>query len=245
MDHRAGWPRRPGAAVAWTGRPASRVTAMRDSRHELGDPVAAADVEQAVVLALAAMGPAVAADWHARAGTLNWDRWETIEHMSDDLFSYAAQLGPRNPPLTAPVPFGGESRRAGGPAGAIFADRAAGPAGLMQVFEACGALLAAMVAAPAVYPGNQRPFGVADPQPFAAAMGIAEVLVHTHDVTQGSGTVWAPQDELCRRVLDRLFPDAPDDTEPWLTLLWATGRAELPGHPAVTSWHWYAGPGDG
>jgi hypothetical protein len=99
-----------------------------------------------------------------------------------------------------------------------------------------------MVAASAAYPGDQRPFGVADPDGFAAAMGVAEVLVHTRDVTLGLGTAWAPPDQLCRRALDRLFPDAPGDTEPWPTLLWATGRGDLPGHPAVTSWHWYAGP---
>lgn len=217
----------------------------RDPSRRSGDPVTAADVEQAVTLAVTAIGPIAATDWHTRAGTLDWDRWETVEHMSDDLFSYAAQLGPRDPPLTAPVPFVAESRRAGGPVGAIFADRAAGPAGLMQVFEASGALLAAMVAAPVVYPGNQRPFGVADPKPFAAAMGVAEVLVHTHDVTLGSGTGWAPPAELGRRVLDRLFPDAPGDTEPWPTLLWATGRGDLPGYPAVTSWGWYAGAASG
>ena len=215
---------------------------MGDSRHELGDPVTAADVERAVALALAAIRMTADPDWQARAGTLEWDCWETVEHMSDDLFCYAAQLGPRKPPLKEPVPFACESRRPGGPAGAIFADRAAGPTGLLQVFEATGALLTAMVAASAAYPGDQRPFGVADPDGFAAAMGVAEVLVHTHDVTLGLGTAWAPPDQLCRRALDRLFPDAPEDTEPWPTLLWATGRGDLPGHPAVTSWHWYAGP---
>jgi hypothetical protein len=34
--------------------------------------------------------------------------------MSDDLFSYAAQLGPKRPPLDAPVPFACHARRAGG-----------------------------------------------------------------------------------------------------------------------------------
>ncbi len=218
------------------------VTAMGESRHDPGDPGAAADVEQAVARALAAIGTAVAPDWHARAGSLEWDCWETVEHMSDDLFGYAAQLGPKHPPLAAPVPFACKSRRPGGPAGAIFTDRTAGPAGLLQVFEATGALLIAMVATPATYPGDQRPFGVADPRGFAAAMGIAEVLVHTHDVIQEFGGGWAPPAGLCRRALDRLFPDAPTDTEPWPTLLWATGRGELPGYPAVTSWHWYAGP---
>ena len=86
---------------------------------------------------------------------------------------------------------------------------------------------------------------MADPNGFAAAMGVAEVLLHTRDVTQGLGVAWTPPDQLCRRVLDRLFPDAPGDTEPWPTLLWATGRSDLPGYPAVTSWGWYAGPASG
>ncbi len=38
-------------------------------------------------------------DLHARAGTPEWDCWETVEHLSDDLFCYAAQLGPRSPSL--------------------------------------------------------------------------------------------------------------------------------------------------
>ncbi|MGW4767070.1 hypothetical protein ACWEO2_03375 [Nocardia sp. NPDC004278] len=44
------------------------------------------------------------------------------------------------------------------------------------------------------------------------------------------------------RALARLFPDAPDSTEPWTTLLWATGRAELPGHPQLTTWRWDGTP---
>ena len=75
-------------------------------------------MEQAVALALAAMSDARAAGWNAAAGTLDWDCWETVEHLSDDLFSYAAQLGPRNPPLAEPVPFACEPRRPVGPLGA-------------------------------------------------------------------------------------------------------------------------------
>jgi len=78
---------------------------MPDSRHHLGDPVTAADVEQIVTLALAAIRTAAAPDWQARAGTLDWDCWETVEHMSDDLFAYAAQLGPRRPPLSDQCPL--------------------------------------------------------------------------------------------------------------------------------------------
>ncbi|HEV7931159.1 MAG TPA: hypothetical protein VGP70_02360 [Actinomadura sp.] len=51
-----------------------------------------------------------------------------------------------------------------------------------------------------------------------------------------------PPADLCSRVLARLFPDAPQTTGPWPTLLWATGRAELPGHPPLATWRWYGTP---
>jgi hypothetical protein len=215
---------------------------MRSSLRPAIEPVTAADVRDAVALALTAFRGTVGADWHQRAGTLDWDCWETVEHMSDDLFAYAAQLGPRDPGLASPVPFRCEPRRPAGPALAISADRDAGPEGLLQVFEATGAMLAAMVAAsPADPTGDQQPFGVADPDRFAAAVGVAEVLLHSHDVCAGLGAGFQPPGGLCRRVLGRLFPGAPTDAEPWRTLLWATGRAELPGHARVTAWHWDPG----
>jgi hypothetical protein len=50
---------------------------------------------------------------------------------------------------------------------------------------------------------------------------------------------WDPPADLCDRVLARLFRDVPADTDRWQVLLWATGRAELPGRPRLTSWRWY------
>jgi hypothetical protein len=101
-----------------------------------------------------------------------------------------------------------------------------------------------MVATSAPFPSAPRPFGVADPACFAAAMGVSETLVHSCDVALGLGTAWAPPAQLCSRALRRLFPEAPVETDPWPTLLWATGRGELAGHPPVVSWHWHTGPRD-
>lgn len=215
---------------------------MPSSRRSAGEPLTATDVRDAVGLALTAFRAAVGSDWHGPAGTLDWDCWETVEHMSDDLFAYAAQLGPRQPALATPVPFRCEPRRPGGPALAISADHESGPVGLLQVLEATGALLTAMVATSAPDPSaDPQPFGVDDPDGFAAAVGTAEVLLHAGDVCAGLGIGWEPPGELCRRVLRRLFPAAPVGTDPWLTLRWATGRGELPGHAPVTSWRWYSG----
>ncbi|WP_049567254.1 hypothetical protein [Streptomyces sp. SBT349] len=205
-------------------------------------PVTADDLDQAVWLAVDALGAAPGDRWDRRAGTLEWTCWETVEHLADDLFAYAVQLGPRTPPLDHEVPFVWESRRPGGPANAVHADRTAGPAGLLEVLEVCGALLGAMVrtARPGVL--AHHGFGAADGEGFAA-MGVVETLVHTHDLAEGLGlAAWAPPAGLCARVLARLFPEAPADGDPWRTLLWATGRADLPGRPRLTTWRWYGAP---
>ena len=204
-------------------------------------PVTADDVDQAVQLAVAALREAPPAAWDGRAGSLEWDCWETVEHLSDDLFVYAAQLGPRTPSLDGHVPFVWESRRPGGPGNAIHADRAAGATGLLQVLEASGALLVAMVHTTPATVRAYHSYGVSDPEGFAA-MGVVETLVHTHDLAEGLGLAWDPPADLCSRVLTRLFPDAPEDSAPWPTLLWATGRAELPGHPRLTTWRWNGAP---
>ncbi|MFD4996811.1 hypothetical protein [Streptomyces buecherae] len=204
-------------------------------------PVTADDLERAVRHAVATLRQAPAAAWESKAGTLEWDCWETVEHLSDDLFAYAAQLGPAAPPLTGDVPFVWESRRPGGPANAIHADRAAGPDGLLQVLEASGALLVAMVRTKPPQVRAHHVFGASDPEGFAA-MGLVETLVHTHDLAEGLGLDWAPPADVCARVLTRLFPDAPRTTDPWPTLLWSTGRAALPDHPRLTKWRWYGAP---
>ncbi|MGW0333228.1 maleylpyruvate isomerase N-terminal domain-containing protein [Streptomyces sp. NPDC003011] len=204
-------------------------------------PVTADDLGLAVRLAVAVLRRAPSAAWDAKAGSLEWDCWETVEHLSDDLFAYAVQLGPETPPLDGEVPFVWESRRPGGPANAVHADRAAGPEGLLQVLEASGALLVAMVRTKPPQTRAYHVFGVSDPEGFAA-MGIVETLVHTHDLAQGLGLAWSPPADLCARVLVRLFPHAPWSTDPWTTLLWATGRAELPGHPRPTTWRWDGTP---
>ncbi|MEU5208919.1 DinB family protein [Streptomyces sp. NPDC020742] len=202
-------------------------------------PVTADDLDRAVQLSVAVLRRAPVEAWQERAGALEWNCWETVEHLSDDLFAYAAQLGPRKPPLDGNVPFVWEPRRPGGPANAVHADRAAGPAGLLQVLEASGALLVAMVRTTPPEVRAHHVFGVSDAEGFAA-MGVVETLVHTHDLVQGMGLTWDPPAELCVRGLARLFPDAPGGAAPWPTLLWATGRAELPDHPRRTAWRWDA-----
>jgi mycothiol maleylpyruvate isomerase-like protein len=184
------------------------------------------DVTRTARLARDTLATATRLDWHTPAGGLDWTCWETVEHMSDDLFAYAAQLAPADPSTSTHVPFGWYRRREGGPLLTVFVEPAEGPSGLLRVFEACAAMLAAMIDA---VPPDRRSFhsyGPSDASGFAA-MGVVEILVHMHDVAAGLGLPWSPPADLCIRALHRLFPSAPSAGEPWPTLLWATGRADL------------------
>ncbi|MFD8477822.1 hypothetical protein [Kitasatospora sp. NPDC059673] len=214
---------------------------MTPSQADGRTPVTAADVEQAVRLAVAALTDAPSAGWRAPACGLEWDCWETLEHLADALFSYATQLAPARPPLDGYVPLRWQRERPAGPASVIFVDRAVGPAGPLQALDAGGGLLAAMVRTAAPQVRAFHSYGVSDPAGFAA-MGVVETLVHTHDVAAGLGLPWDPPAELCDRALARLFPEAPSDTDRWTTLLWSTGRAELPGHGRRVFERWHSEP---
>ncbi|MFD8908532.1 VOC family protein, partial [Streptomyces sp. NPDC059586] len=84
-------------------------------------PVTADDVTTAVRLAVDTLAGAPADGWDGAAGTLEWTCWETVEHLSDDLFAYAVQLGPRTPPVDGEVPYRWVPDRRGGPAHAGLA----------------------------------------------------------------------------------------------------------------------------
>lgn len=204
-------------------------------------PVSADDVDLAVHSAITLLRRAETDAWDYRAGRLKWTCWETVEHIADDLFFFATQLGPRIPPLEGPVPFACESKRSGGPAVSLRAERTAGPEGLLMVLESCGALLSAMVRTKPNLLRAYHAAGVSDPEGFAA-MGVVEVLVHTHDLAEGLGLDFTPSPDLCERVLARLFPGAPDDVGPWSALLWSTGRVKLPGRPRQGEWQWSLAP---
>lgn len=81
-------------------------------------------------------------------------------------------------------------------------------------------------------------WGPCDPAGFAA-MGVAELLLHTYDIARGLRLPWRPPPGLCAPVLSRLFPDAPQGP-PTEVLLWSAGRIALPGRPRRASWSWRA-----
>lgn len=204
-------------------------------------PVTAEDIDTAVSAAIGLLRPQLDRDWHVPAGGLQWSCWETLEHTADDLFAYAMQLAPKQPPQDGHTPVAWRHQREGGPGSTIFADPAAGNTGLLQVLDGCATLLIAVVRTTPATVRAHHVFGVSDPEGFAA-MGVVEVLVHTHDVAEGLRLPWTPPPDLCDRVLRRLFPAVPTDADRWQTLLWATGRAALPGRQLQDSWRWDGTP---
>ncbi|MFB6959137.1 GNAT family N-acetyltransferase [Streptomyces sp. NPDC056309] len=183
-------------------------------------------VEQAVAGAVALLRTATDRDWDGvRAGRLEWSCRRTAEHIAGDLIAYAGQLAGRA--QSAYVPF------------EITLDEGTKNADVLDVIETTGALLAAAVrtAPREVRAFHPYPFRCANREGFAA-MGVAEVLLHTHDIATGLHLAHEPPAELCEDVLTRLFPHVRPDSAPWPTLLWATGRGDLPGRPPVTEWRW-------
>ncbi|WP_409329576.1 hypothetical protein [Trujillonella humicola] len=93
------------------------------------------------------------------------------------------------------------------------------------------------------HPGERgwHDWGRPDASGFAA-MGAAELLVHTGDVADALGLDWAPPADLADVVVVRLFPWVPPDAEPAAALRWATGRGALPGVEPLASWRWHCAP---
>ena len=180
------------------------------------------DVEAAVAEMVRVLLPCADADWHVPAGSLEWSCWETAAHVTHDLAAYAGQVA--GGATSSYLPFD-------------LVVSPSPPRDALEVIEACGRLLSGAVELAG--PGTEAwHWGMSDVAGFAA-MGVAEVLVHTHDITQGRGVPWRPPDALSQLVIDRLLPDAPHARASDV-LLWATGRADLDGHPRVTDWVWQA-----
>ncbi|WP_234322973.1 maleylpyruvate isomerase N-terminal domain-containing protein [Streptomyces sp. NRRL S-350] len=170
-------------------------------------------------------------DWNAPAGPVEWSCRDTAAHIAHDLLAYAGQLAAR--PRDRYLPFD------------LTVRPEAGPAQVLAVVTAAGQLLATTLD---VAPSDLRAYhhGPCGPQGFAA-MGVAELLLHTHDITLGLGLTWQPPEELCAYALHRLFPDAPREeasARPGATLLWCTGRGELNGRPRRSTWNWRAATGE-
>ena len=178
------------------------------------------DVESAVAALTEALAPHTGLDWSVPAGTLEWSCRDTAAHVAHDLLAYAGQVAGGPPEAYLPMDL------------VVRPEAAVGD--VLRVVAACGGLLAAALRAA---PDGLRAwhFGPCDAGGFAA-LGVAEVLVHTYDVAAGLGVAWRPPAGLAAGVVGRLVPDAPAG-DPVDVLLRHTGRVG-PGGP----WRWRIRP---
>ncbi len=181
--------------------------------------------------AVAALRPAVDRDWSVSAGGMRWTCDRTARHVADDLVGYAGQLGTQV--TDGYLPF------------RVVANRGTPPRGLLDLVEMGGALLGLTVSEAPKTARAYHSYGIADAEGFAA-LGAAEVVLHSHDIESGLGLAYEPEADICSWLLARLHRDLTEHSDPWQLLLWATGRADLPGQARVRRWRWYAAPaGDG
>ena len=179
------------------------------------------DVDQAVAEMVRVLSPHTTQDWQTRAGSLEWTCWKTAAHIAHDLLAYAGQVAAR--PITAYLSFD------------LTVSADATPQDVLGVVIACGGLLSSAIATahPETRAWHHGPCNLSG----FAAMGVAETLLHTYDITQGLEVPWVPPEHLSSAVLSRLMPDAPAG-DPVQVLLWSHGRAELDGQPHIASWVW-------
>ncbi len=194
------------------------------------------ELDRAVDSVVAALTPAIDRDWQTPAGSLDWSCRFTAEHVAHCQLAYAMQLASRAPSHYV-----------------RFFSRAiedSTTAQVLELLEACGRLLSAVVRAAQPTDRGFHPYGMADAE-GTAGMGCIELLVHGGDIAAGLGLPFAPPSDVCAWVLARMFPDrqaecaslGSADLDPWAALQWATGRISLPGLPDVGSkWRWHSAP---
>lgn len=183
-------------------------------------------MDQAVASCAALLRTVADRDWPAvRAGRTDWNCHETVQHVADDLLAYAGNLAGRAQEKYVPFDL------------ALHDD--VDNADLIHIVETTGAILTATIRTtpPEVRAFHPYPFRSANREGFAA-MGIAEVILHTHDIAEGLGVTYEPPAALPEFVLTRIFPHVQPGPDHWRTLLWATGRGDLPGRAPVTEWRW-------
>ncbi|MBV2367068.1 maleylpyruvate isomerase N-terminal domain-containing protein [Streptomonospora sp. NEAU-YY374] len=162
-------------------------------------------------------------DWSRPAHGLDWSCRQTLDHLALGLLGYAGLLiaRPRDRYITL---FGS-------------LDPQAPIADCVEGLRIAASLLTTTVRDTPEEVRAWHPWGHADAAGFAA-MGVVELLVHTHDIGRSLGLAWTMPGDLGAAALARLFPDAPGGHAPAATLLWCTGRAALPGLARRTSWQW-------
>ena len=185
----------------------------------------AADLRHALDVSLGSLTALPDRAWDCPAAGLEWTCRETAAHVLGVLAGYAMQLsgtGRRFHPYPALAEL---HPHPGRPGVWFWPEEAGGTGAIVQCIDDVGGLLVAVVATVPPDRTGQHPSGHSDRTGFAA-MGMAEVLLHTHDILAAHDVPPAVAGEVVSPVLSRVLPDAPRSTDAWGDLLRATGRTE-------------------
>ena len=191
--------------------------------------VTAADLRRAAAVSAATLRPLTDRDWSIKAHHLSWSCRRTLDYMLNCLAWYAHDLANE-------ITIEEGAARAGTPHYGIPV--------LIRTIETLAEVLAIVADAKPAVARASHDWGFADPEGFLA-MGTIEIVLHTWDIISELGGDFvepAAIDDICGRLLTRLFPDAPAGHPSFATLLYVTGRGNLPELSPVTRWRWHSAP---
>jgi hypothetical protein len=154
-------------------------------------------------------------DWADVAGDLEWDCRMTLDHVINVQIFLCGNAAMRSTSRVLPA-------RNGDPDTELLT--------MLDAMVTSATMLERICAGMAPDERGFHPAGQADAEGFRA-QGCVEMLQHTYDIAMGFGETFAAPDDLCDRIVGRLFPWAPDAGEHAdrsETLLWASGRIALP-----------------
>lgn len=192
------------------------------------------DIVTATTIARTALDAVEDRDWSRLAGELEWSCQRTLDHMIDTLVLYSSYVATRATARRAPLRNG---------------DARATVDELLNALDASARMLEIICEASPAPVRAYHPSGYSDADGFRA-MACSEILAHTDDIMRGFGAdaTWQPPQDLCERILRRVFPWAPDaDTCPdrWQAVQWACGRIAIPGYHRLDElWWWHSAPID-
>lgn len=184
------------------------------------------EVLQAAGQCGAFLDAAVDRDWTRRIPDMEWSVARAVAHIADTFLWYATDLAAGERELSTMD---------------LRVRPETAPADLARTIDTFATVFTRVVDGTPPGARGWHPWGLADASGFAA-MACDEMLVHTGDAARGLGLPFTPSAALSRATLRRLFPWAPTDTDPWRTLLWANGRADLPGRERQATWRWHCAP---
>lgn len=175
------------------------------------------------------LSPVTGRDWTAPADGLDWSCRYTLDHTVNALASYAMHLATRAAERRPRFRDTNDAQ----PVDELLTSVASAAAVLGEVCRAA--------------PDDARgfhPAGMADWSGFVG-MGCTEIMIHTDDIARAFGIEFQGDHDVSRRVLNRIFPWAPEGDDAWQVLRWAAGRTELPDQERLgPDWYWHCAPLD-